>query len=102
MMGFLAPRRITLIAAAFLALLTACGSQRDQSSGNAASAKTLTIAVIPKGTTHEFWKSIHAGAIQATQELASQGVRVNLIWKGPLREDDRAQQIDVVEGFLSQ
>src|SRR3990172_625039 len=29
----------------------------------------LTIAVIPKGTTHEFWKSIHAGAIKAEREL---------------------------------
>lgn len=87
---------------AAVALLAACGRQ---SRGNGASDKagqTLSIAVIPKGTSHEFWKSIHAGAVQAAQELASQGVRVNLIWKGPLREDDREQQIDVVEGFLSQ
>ncbi len=27
------------------------------------------IAVIPKGTTHVFWKSIHAGAVKAEQEL---------------------------------
>ena len=25
----------------------------------------LRIAVIPKGTTHEFWKSVHAGAAKA-------------------------------------
>ena len=25
-----------------------------------------------------------------------------MIWKGPIREDDREQQIQVVEGFLSQ
>ncbi len=24
----------------------------------------VTIAVIPKGTTHEFWKTVHAGAGQ--------------------------------------
>ena len=35
--------------------------------------KKLTIAVIPKGTTHEFWKSIHAGSNKAAQELAAQG-----------------------------
>ncbi|MBI5775364.1 MAG: sugar ABC transporter substrate-binding protein, partial [Verrucomicrobia bacterium] len=29
-----------------------------------AADKTYNIAVIPKGTSHEFWKSIHAGAIQ--------------------------------------
>jgi len=62
----------------------------------------LTIAVIPKGTTHEFWKSIHAGAVQASQELSAQGEPVTIIWKGPLREDDREQQVQVVEGFLSQ
>ena len=65
-------------------------------------ANGLTIAVIPKGTTHEFWKSIHAGAVQASQELSAQGQPVTIIWKGPLREDDREQQVQVVEGFLSQ
>lgn len=63
-------------------------------------AQTYNIAVIPKGTSHEFWKSIHAGANKAAQELATQGVKVNINWKGPLREDDRDQQIGVVESFI--
>lgn len=66
-----------------------------------AADKNYTIAVIPKGTTHEFWKSIHAGAVKAEQELAAQGIQVKLFWKGPLREDDRDQQIQVVENFTS-
>jgi ribose transport system substrate-binding protein len=57
---------------------------------------TDAIAVVPKGTTHEFWKSVHAGAEKAAQELG-----VNVIWKGPLREDDREDQIKVVENFIS-
>src|SRR5260221_3516913 len=57
--------------------------------------------MIPKGTTHEFWKSINAGAIKAQRELAVEGVKVELIWKGPLREDDRDQQIQVVENFMT-
>jgi ribose transport system substrate-binding protein len=62
-----------------------------------AQEKTETvIAVIPKGTTHEFWKSIHAGAVRAAREL-----NVKIIWKGPLKEDDREQQIKVVENFIS-
>ncbi len=61
----------------------------------------MTIAVIPKGTTHEFWKSINAGAFKARDELRSQGLRVEVIWKGPFREDDRDQQIQVVENFTS-
>ncbi|HTI71716.1 MAG TPA: substrate-binding domain-containing protein [Candidatus Limnocylindria bacterium] len=66
-----------------------------------AADKAYTIAVIPKGTTHEFWKAIHAGAIKAEQELGAQGIKVKTIWKGPLREDDRDQQIQVVENFTS-
>src|SRR6185436_5318489 len=64
--------------------------------------KKLTIAVIPKGTSHEFWKSIHAGCLKAAGELSAHGTQVDVIWKGPLREDDREQQIQVVEGFSSQ
>ena len=63
-------------------------------------ADTYTIAVIPKGTTHEFWKSIHAGAEKARLELADAGIKVNIIWKGPLKEDDREQQVQVVENFI--
>jgi ribose transport system substrate-binding protein len=64
--------------------------------------KKVTIAVIPKGTSHEFWKSIHAGSIKAARELSSADREVEVIWKGPLREDDREQQIQVVEGFTAQ
>ena len=65
----------------------------------AVSAQTYEVAVIPKGTTHEYWKSIHAGALAAAEELKGEGVTVNVIWKGPLREDDREQQVQVVENF---
>jgi ribose transport system substrate-binding protein len=67
----------------------------------AAADTTYTIAVIPKGTTHEFWKSINAGAVKAQRELAEQGTKADIIWKGPLREDDRDQQIQVVENFMA-
>lgn len=69
---------------------------------SATTKKKLTIAVIPKGTTHEFWKSIHAGSNKAAQELTAEGTEIEVIWKGPLREDDREQQIQVVEGFAAQ
>jgi len=58
---------------------------------------TLKIAVIPKGTTHEFWKSVHAGAVKASKEA-----NVEIVWKGPLKEDDLKQQIDVVQSFTAQ
>src|SRR5216684_2203097 len=78
-----------------LCLLLACNKHSD-------SGKSYTIAVIPQGSTHEYWKSIHAGAAKAAQELGTQGNKINIIWKGPLREDDREQQTQVVEGFISQ
>src|SRR5437868_5112687 len=66
-----------------------------------AAPKSYTIAVIPKGTTHEFWKSVNAGAVKAERELNGQGLQVKIIWKGPLREDDRDQQIQTVENFMT-
>ncbi len=77
-----------------------CGAQAC--SGGSSGDRALSIAVIPKGTTHEFWKAIHAGAVKAERELNSKGTKVTISWKGPLREDDREQQVQVVEGFLSQ
>jgi len=83
-------------------MLLAAGCGESKSADARSGVKTLTIAVIPKGTSHEYWKSVHAGAVRAAQELSAQGKPVNVIWKGPLREDDREQQVQVVEGFVSQ
>lgn len=74
--------------------MVGCGSPPADESGGSG---TLTIAVIPKGTMHVFWKSIHAGAIKAEREC--EGVRI--IWKGPIKEDDRQAQIEVVETFAT-
>lgn len=65
-------------------------------------AEAYKIAVIPKGTTHEFWKSINAGAVKAEREInaAAGHEAVKIIWKGPLKEDDREQQVQVVENFV--
>jgi ribose transport system substrate-binding protein len=65
-----------------------------------ATAADYQIAVIPKGTTHEYWKSINAGAVKAQRELEAAGIHVDILWKGPLLEDDREQQIQVVENFV--
>ena len=87
---------------AALILVSGCGSQSGDSGDSSLSDdKGLEIVVIPKGTTHEFWKSIHAGAIKAKQELEAAGQPVKIIWKGPLKEDDRDEQIKVVENFIA-
>ena len=78
-----------------LAIMAACSKPTQ-------GGKHYTIAVIPEGATHEYWKSIHAGALKAMQDMAGQGTKVDIIWKAPLREDDREEQTQVVEGFISQ
>ena len=71
-------------------------------SGTPAKPSALRIAVVPKGSTHEHWLRVRAGAEKAAAELAASGTAVEVIWKAPLREDDREQQVQVVEGFISQ
>ena len=95
-------RRWNGAALALVVVATACGRAGGDRGNSNGVGKKLSIAVIPKGTTHEFWKAIHAGAVRAQRELAAGGDSVDLIWKGPIREDDREQQVQVVEGFVSQ
>ncbi len=73
------------------------GSGSGAESGTSSADKRLKIVVIPKGTTHEFWKAVHAGAVKAGRELD-----VDIVWKGPLKEDDLKQQIDLVQSFTAQ
>ena len=63
----------------------------------AGGGKKLRIAVIPKGTTHEFWKSVHAGAENAAKELGD----VEIFWKSQQLEKDREGQISVVQDFIT-
>jgi ribose transport system substrate-binding protein len=71
-------------------------------SGRSESPDTLRVAVVPKGSTHEHWKRVHIGAEKAAAEFRAAGVPVEVLWKAPIREDDREQQVQVVEGFTSQ
>jgi ribose transport system substrate-binding protein len=62
-----------------------------------AKSKKWRVIVIPKGTTHEFWKSLHAGTLKAADELGN----VDVIWQGPEKEDDRVQQIQLVQSAIA-
>ena len=75
----------------------ACAKKKDEPSGADAGTQRLRIAMIPKGTTHEFWKSVHAGGVKAARELD-----IDLVWKGPLKEDDLKSQVDLVDSFVAQ
>jgi ribose transport system substrate-binding protein len=56
-----------------------------------------SIAVIPKSTAQVFWKAVEAGAREGAKEAG-----VEMVWKGSLNEDDPAQQIQIVEQFVSE
>jgi len=97
-------RRAWLTAAlvAGVALVAGCGGEE----GTGGPKKgPLTIAVCPKGTMHVFWKSVHAGAKAAERELNKDvppggTPKVEIIWQGPVVEDDREAQINLVETFI--
>jgi ribose transport system substrate-binding protein len=75
--------------------------RKDQGSsaapGGSAGGNGTRVVVIPKGTTHAFWNSVEAGARKASEETG-----VQMSWKGPLKEDDRATQIQLVQQFISE
>jgi len=74
--------------------------QVENESGSSLSgvkSKKWRVIVIPKGTTHQFWKTIHAGILRAAGELGN----VDVIWQGPQREDDRIQQIQLVQNAIA-
>jgi len=53
--------------------------------------------VIPKSTKHVFWRAVEAGAREGAKEAGAE-----MIWKGSLKEDDPAQQIQIFEQFVAQ
>jgi ribose transport system substrate-binding protein len=85
--------------AAILALvaITGCSDAKNKANSPAAAGKHFTIAVIPKAATHEFWKSVHAGAAKAADELGN----VDIKWKSPAHDDNREEQGNLIEDFVT-
>jgi ribose transport system substrate-binding protein len=90
-------RRDLLCGFGVLATLPLSCKKGDGAGSGSASPSKLRIAVVPKGTTHEFWKAVHAGAAKAAKELG-----VEIVWKGPLKEDDLKSQVELVQSFTAQ
>ena len=67
------------------------------SDSTTAKSATFKIAVIPKGTAHEFWKAVEQGARKADAEFDD----LEIVWKGPSGEGDAAAQIALVDSFLA-
>lgn len=85
----------------FSLLLAGCagGTAPDAATpegGTASGNAKYRIAVIPKGTTHDFWLSVHHGAEQAAAELGN----VEILWDGPRSEREKDAQINLIESFI--
>ena len=78
-------RRFAILA--LLAALFAAGCRRET---------RRVVGVVPKGTNHLFWQTVHAGAIKAAQEF---GFEVE--WNAPALEIDSSRQIDIVESMVN-
>ena len=79
-------RRDVLGSAPFLGTLAACAG---------GSGKPV-VGVVPKGTNHTFWQSVHAGAIKAGEEFG-----LEILWNAPQLEIDSARQISIVENLIT-
>src|SRR4028119_1823508 len=55
--------------------------------GTPAGAGKKSLVVIPKGTTHVFWQTVKAGAEEAGNEAGYE-----VMWKGPLEEEEEDQR----------
>jgi ribose transport system substrate-binding protein len=54
------------------------------------------IAVIPKGTAHVFWQSVHAGAVAAGREFHAE-----ILWDGPPSETEYSRQLEIFDSMLN-
>lgn len=78
-------RRRDILPVLLLAFLSGCG--REQ---------TRTIGVVPKGSSHIFWQSVHAGAIKAGNDYG-----VSVEWNAPALEIDASRQIEIVDSMVN-
>ena len=81
---------VPLVLAVLLLSVTFVGCNRNDGTGK------KVIAVIPKGVSHFFWKSVEAGARAAGRDFD-----VDIRWKGPAQETDYTGQINIVEDAIA-
>jgi len=100
-----------LIGLALFAVLAGCSkpatspgasSGTDRASSDAANEKSASdsdrrsLVMIPKATQASFWNAVRRGAERAAEETS-----VDLTWKGPAKDNDRATQKQVTQQFIT-
>ncbi len=76
-------------------LLAGCGKAPENGSQSKGGGQ-LTIAAIPKATTHSYWKAAQAGAERAAKEMD-----VHLEWQGPLDDSKISDQIGILNNLAA-
>ena len=52
--------------------------------------------MVPKGTAHVFWQSVHAGAVAGGREFHAE-----ILWDGPPNETDYSRQLEILDSMLN-
>jgi ribose transport system substrate-binding protein len=92
-------RRLFLASCAAAALIAGCtpaGDAGKTGADSAAKPGQKTFAMIPKGLTHVFWQTVHAGGDRGGKEFG-----YNIKWDGAQKESDTSGQIAVVENAIA-
>ena len=74
-----------------IALIALCCSNQ-----HSPETQRIVIAVVPKSTAHIYYQAVHAGA-----QTAAQKYNIEIQWMGPPLETMKAQQISIVEDFVT-
>jgi ribose transport system substrate-binding protein len=74
-------------------VVAACNGQDPAVADAAAARGPRRVIVIPKGTSHEFWKAVEFGARRADAECDD----IEVVWQGPSGEGSTQQQIALAE-----
>jgi ribose transport system substrate-binding protein len=82
--------RTRLIAATLLIVLLA-GCSRPAKDNQV----QLRIVVVPMHQFDVYWKTVHAGVVKAANER-----KVKIVWQGPVKANDRANEIEIIQGML--
>lgn len=88
-----------LYVAAVLALAVGCHEEPVDTQNLTENPKVdeqYTIAVVPKGLAHQFWKTVQAGAEAAGEEFGAE-----IIWNGPAQETDVSGQVNIINDLLN-
>jgi len=56
----------------------------------------VLVGVVPKGTNHIFWQTVHAGAVKAGREF-----NLQIEWNAPALEIDASRQIGIVDSMIN-